>query len=78
MVGAQGTGVGAIIVAHLPQLTCPPWLGEETSQEQHQPVVSRIRSQRSDIKSEGNIVASSGHRGGSNRCLTLNRPDTPL
>ena len=70
MVGAQGTEVGPIIVAHLPGLTSP-WLGEVTSQEQHQPDASRIRSQKSDIKSEGNIVAGSGHRGGgSDHCST--------
>ena len=75
MVGAQGTEVGAFIVAHLLGLKCPLWLGEVTSQEQHQPVVSRISSQ-SNIKLEGNIVASSGHKGGSDCCSTLNRPDT--
>ena len=77
MVGAQGTEVGTIIVAHYPGLTCPPWLEDVSSQEKHQPVVSRMRSQRSDMKIEGNMVASSGHRGGSDRCPTLSRPDTP-
>ena len=69
--------VGAFNVAHLPGLTCPLWLGEVTSQEQHQPVVSRTPSQRSDIKSEENIVACSRHKGGSDCCPTLNKPDTP-
>ena len=51
---------------------------EVTSQEQYQPVVSRIRSQRSDISLERNIVASSGHKGESDCCPTLsNKPDTP-
>lgn len=45
----------------------PSWL-EETSQEQPRPLVSRTRSQRGDIKTEGNTVAGSGHRGGSGRC----------
>ena len=71
MVGAQGTEVGAFTVAHLPGLTCPLWLGEVTSQEQDQPVVSRIPlSQKSDTKPVVNAGARSEHRGGSDHCST--------
>ena len=76
LVGNAGeSSVVAIVIEYLPELTCPPWLGEVELQEQLQPVVSRICSQRSDIKTEGNTVTGSGPKGGSDRCRTLTRAD---
>jgi hypothetical protein len=73
-VGAQGTEVGAIFVAHLPGLTCPPWLGGEASQEQPRSVVEApiISSQKSYLHSAGN---TDGSRGGSDRCGTPTKAD---
>jgi hypothetical protein len=72
LVGARGAEVG-VIVAHLPVLTRFLFLGEVASEERTRPAaVSRMRSsQMGDLKSEGNAVASSGHRGESHRCSTL-------
>jgi hypothetical protein len=79
-VGAQGTEVGLVVVAHLQGLTCSSWLGELTSQEQLRAVVvTRIpSSQMSVINSEGNAGGSSGHGGDSDRCRTVTRADTSV
>jgi hypothetical protein len=67
LVGAQGTEVGAIVMARPPGLTSSPWLGEEALQEQPRLVAeSPIPSkQKSYLYSAGN---DGGSRGESDRC----------
>jgi hypothetical protein len=79
MVGAQGTEVGVIIVAHLPRVTHTTWPGEVTSQEVPQLVdVSHISSSpRRDIHPEGDAGRRPRNTGESDRCNPPTKTDTP-